>query len=85
VILPPVYVPTVECGDANGDGVVTGSDVVYLLNYLYRGEAPPDPLLAGDVNCDGLVNASDVVYLLIWLFRGGNDPCDPNGDGIPDC
>jgi hypothetical protein len=85
VLLPPVYVPPVKCGDANGDGIVTASDVVYLLNYLYRGEAPPDPLLAGDVNCDGLVNASDVVYLLIWLFRGGNDPCDPNGDGIPDC
>lgn len=85
VFLPPVYVPPVRCGDVSEDGVVTVSDVVYLLNYLYRGGTPPDPLSIGDVNCDGMVNVSDAIYLLNWLYRGGDDPCDPNGDGIPDC
>jgi hypothetical protein len=85
VILPPAFVPPVICGDANEDGTVTVSDVVYLINYLYRGGIPPDPLLVGDVNCVDLVDVSDIVYLINWLYRGGNDPCDPNGDGIPDC
>jgi hypothetical protein len=74
------------CGDANGDGVVGPGDVVFLLNYLFiPGSPAPSPMAAGDVNCDGAVNAADVVYLLNWLFRNGPWPCDPDGDGIPDC
>jgi hypothetical protein len=61
-------------GDANGDGVIDGADVVYLLNYLYRGGDPPDPLGAGDANCDAIVDGSDVVYLLNYLYRGGDPP-----------
>ncbi len=64
------YVP----GDANGDGVVTAPDVIYLLNYLFRNGTPPDPLIAGDCNADGLVTPEDVVYLLNYLFRGGPPP-----------
>ena len=62
------------CGDANGDGVVTGADVVYLLNYLYRAGDPPDPIEVGDANCDGVVNGADIVYLLNYLYRGGDPP-----------
>jgi hypothetical protein len=61
-------------GDANSDGVIDPSDVVYLLNYLYRGGLPPDPLEAGDCNCDSVVGPGDVVYLLNYLFRGGAPP-----------
>jgi hypothetical protein len=74
------------CGDANGNGVVDAADVVYLLNYLFiPGSPPPIPYECGDVNCDGAVNAADVVYLLNWLFKNGPWPCDPDGDGVPDC
>jgi hypothetical protein len=61
-------------GDANGDGAVEPGDVVYLVNYLFRGGASPDPLPAGDCNCDGLVEPGDVVYLINYLFRGGPAP-----------
>jgi hypothetical protein len=61
-------------GDANGDGIVESGDVVYLLNYLFRGDAPPDPLPTGDCNCDGMVGPGDVVYLINYLFRGGPAP-----------
>jgi hypothetical protein len=61
-------------GDANGDGSVTSSDVVYLLTYLYRGGPPPDPLAAGDANQDGQINGSDVVYLINYLFHDGPPP-----------
>ena len=61
-------------GDANGDWTVGAGDVVYLLNYLFRGGAPPVPLEAGDCNGDGAVGAGDVVYLLNYLFRGGPPP-----------
>jgi hypothetical protein len=63
-------------GDANHDGVIELSDVVYLLNYLFKGDDPPEPLEAGDVNCDGIVDLGDVVYLLSFLFKGGPPPCE---------
>lgn len=30
------------CGDVNGDGSVAPNDVVYLINYFFRGGPPPD-------------------------------------------
>ena len=61
-------------GDVNADGAVNVGDVVYLVNYLYRGGNPPTPPLVGDVNCDGVVNVGDVVFLINYLFRGGPPP-----------
>ncbi len=33
---------TCLCGDVNGDGSVAPNDVVYLINYFFRGGPPPD-------------------------------------------
>jgi hypothetical protein len=65
------------CGDANGEGVVDVSDVVYLVSYLFLGGDPPVPMQAGDVNLDGIVDSADVVYLINYLFKGGPPPCNP--------
>ena len=61
-------------GDANGDGAVDIADVVYLLNYLFKGENPPAPMESGDVNCDGIVDLADAIYLLNYLFKDGDPP-----------
>jgi hypothetical protein len=73
------------CGDANSDGAVNVSDAVSIINYVFVGGDAPDPYEAGDSNCDGSVNVSDAVYIINYVFIGGNIPCDPGGDGIPDC
>ena len=39
----------------------------------------------GDVTCDGNVNVSDAVHIINYVFIGGFDPCDTDGDGVPDC
>jgi len=67
----------VQRGDATGDGVINSADVVYLINYLFKGGPAPEPLEAGDCNCDGIINSADVVYLINYLFKGGPPPCDP--------
>lgn len=69
-----VYPTVVKCGDANGDGSLTVSDVVYLVNYLFKGGPVPKPYEAGEANCDGKITVSDVVYLVNYLFKGGPPP-----------
>ena len=62
-------------GDANGDSTINSADVVYLIDYLYRGGPAPCPNGAGDVNCDCIINSADVTYLIDYIFRGGPPPC----------
>ena len=71
----PVIRTIGKMGDANADGQVSVSDVVYLVSYLFKGGSAPVPLEAGDVNCDGNVTVGDVVYLINYLFKGGPPPC----------
>jgi hypothetical protein len=61
-------------GDANRDGKINITDVIYLINYLFKSGYPPYPSIAGDANCDGNVTVADVVYLINYLFKGGPPP-----------
>ncbi|MBD3219410.1 MAG: hypothetical protein GF310_14145 [candidate division Zixibacteria bacterium] len=64
------------CGDANSDGNVNVSDAVHIINYIFIGGDPPDPMDNGNVNCDGSVNISDAVWIINYVFIGGAEPCD---------
>jgi hypothetical protein len=61
-------------GDANEDGAIDVSDVIYLINYLFMGGPEPEPLEAGDANSDEVVDIADVVYLINYLFMNGPPP-----------
>jgi hypothetical protein len=61
-------------GDANGDGMVSVGDLVYLANYIFTGGPGPNPQWLGDENCDGYVNSNDISYLALFLFAGGPEP-----------
>lgn len=69
-----VYPVVVKCGDANADGKISVSDVVYLVNYLFKAGPAAKPYEAGEANCDGKVTVSDVVYLVNYLFKAGAAP-----------
>jgi hypothetical protein len=73
------------CGDANSSSEVDIDDVVYLINYIFSGGLPPDPIESGDANCAGGVDIDDVVWLIAYIFSGGNAPCDTDGDAVSDC
>jgi hypothetical protein len=73
--LPGRYIIlALKYGDANGDGKVSVGDVVYLINYLFKGGSPPNPLIKGDANGDGKVSIADAVHLINYLFKGGPPP-----------
>jgi hypothetical protein len=64
-------------GDANGDMIIDVGDVVFLVNYLYKGDAPPNPPEVGDCNFDQVINIGDVVFLINYLYKGGDPPGCP--------
>lgn len=71
-IYPGSGTPSTVHGDANGDFVVNGADVVYLVNYFFgSGRAPVAP---SDANLDGSVNLVDLFYLINYVFAGGPAP-----------
>jgi len=67
--------PLYTCGDVNSNGNVNLADVIYLVNYIFKGGPAPNPLASGDVNKDGKINLADIVYLINFIFKGGPEPC----------
>lgn len=63
------------CGDVDGNQIVTISDALYLINYIFSGGSAPMSLVAADPNCTENVNISDVVYLINYISSGGAAPC----------
>ena len=70
-------------GDANGDGEILLTDVVFLLADLFTGGPTTRDICfaANDVNSDGLIHLADPVFLLNFLFTSGAVPSFP----YPDC
>jgi hypothetical protein len=68
---PPPY----TCGDADANDLVTISDAVFLVQFIFGGGPAPDPMERGDVDCNSLTTISDAVYLVNFIFGGGPQPC----------
>jgi 6-phosphogluconolactonase (cycloisomerase 2 family) len=75
VLLNLSNIPGYIAGDVNGDGSVSLSDIVYLINYLFKFGPAPVPSQAGNTNCDSKTSLSDIVYLINYLFKSGSPPC----------
>lgn len=64
-------------GDANNNGALAASDIIWLVSYIFKGGATPLPCTAtGDVNCDGSITSADIIYLVNHIFKSGSAPCD---------
>jgi len=61
-------------GDVTGDGTIDLADVVFVINYLFRGGTTPDPLSWGDPTADCIINVADVIFLLNYLYKNGPSP-----------
>lgn len=74
----PERCPFETTGDANFDGSLSSSDIIYIVNYVFKSGSVPVPCApAGDVNCDQLVSSSDIIYLVNHVFKSGpQPPCD---------
>jgi hypothetical protein len=63
--------------DANADGDVNLSDVIYVLMYLYGGGAKPSCMKSADMDDSGALDLSDPMRLLNHFVRGGLPPPPP--------
>ena len=61
-------------GDANGDGKVDLTDLIFILNRIMRGGPAPTFECQADLNADKIVTLLDVVVAVNYLFKGGNPP-----------
>jgi thiol-disulfide isomerase/thioredoxin len=71
--------PELILGDCNSDEEINLSDVVYLINYLFKNGPAPEPIESGNVNCDETVTVPDIVYLINYVLKSGSPPpcyCD---------
>ncbi|MGB5137144.1 MAG: M14 family zinc carboxypeptidase, partial [Candidatus Zixiibacteriota bacterium] len=71
----PFSFQVIQCGDADGTAIVTISDAVYLINYIFSGGPAPATVTQGDADCTGIITISDAVYLINYIFSGGSAPC----------
>ena len=70
-------VPTefdIPSGDVDASGLVTISDAVYLIQFIFSGGCAPWSLSSADPNADCSNTVSDVVYLINYIFAGGPPP-----------
>jgi hypothetical protein len=68
------FFPSYKCGDVDGDALVNILDIVFLINYKYKGGPAPASILSADVNSDELVNILDIVYLINFKYKSGPEP-----------
>jgi hypothetical protein len=62
------------CGDVNSDAQVNVADIVYFVDFLFRGGSPPLIEKTADVDGNCRLNVVDITYLVNYLFRGGSSP-----------
>jgi hypothetical protein len=87
-------VPRLRRGDPDLDGRASLTDVVVVVDRLFRGGQALACEDAADANDDGRLDLTDPVFLLVHLFQGGAAPpspgpkaCggDPTADGLDRC
>lgn len=67
------------CGDVSSNGDLDISDLTFLVNYLFKSGAAPNPLQAGNIDGSEDINISDLTYFVNYLFKSGPDPvCSSN-------
>jgi len=61
------------CGDINNDGGLNILDVIYFINFKYKGGPEPESMASAEVNGDGSLNILDVIYFINFKYKGGPD------------
>lgn len=58
-------------GDVDLSGGVSTSDIIQMVNYLFRGGSLTAPACVANVNADSTISLGDVICLVNYIFRQG--------------
>lgn len=64
-------------GDVNTDCISDIEDLVFFVDYQFRGGEAPAVFELADCNADGIVDIEDLVYLVDYQFHDGPEPIVP--------
>jgi hypothetical protein len=67
--------PSYLVGDADGSTTVTSSDIIQLVNHVFKSGQAPCPPYVGDTNCSAAISSADIIVLVNYVFKGGAAPC----------
>ena len=64
-------------GEADGADLVNILDIVFIINFKYKGGPVPMPYAtcSADTDCDCVVNILDIVYRINFQYKGGLQSC----------
>ena len=57
--------------------MMTSADVIFLVNYIFKGGAAPNPPSKAYMNNNGVVNSADIVFMVNHVFKAGPPPPCP--------
>jgi len=63
--------------DVNADGVPNSTDIIVLVNHVFKSGAPPASPTQADTNCSEDLTAADVIILVNYVFKGSDVPLCP--------
>ena len=64
-------------GDVNYDGKISVLDLVFLIDFIWRGGSGSVTVQSSDTNFDYKIDTKDFTYLIDFMFRGGPAPPTP--------
>ena len=81
--LPAVFVwnsASTLCGDVNADSRFTAADIIYLVNFVFKGGPAPVVPGHGDTNCDVVTTSADIIRMVNFVFKSSTPPCSRTAD-----
>lgn len=73
----PLNVEVYMCGDVDDNSNVNILDIIFLIDYKFKGGDAPRIMNCGDANSDGAVNILDIIALIDYKFKSGPAPDCP--------
>jgi len=61
-------------GDANSDGQLDMSDIMYILNYIFKDGPAPASMEAADADFNNVNDFLDALYLIQYFYKKGPPP-----------
>lgn len=68
-------------GDTNFDRLVNSSDIIRLVNFVFKSGEEPTLKPTGDIDCSGSISSADIILLVNFVFKSGAMPCNPCTSG----